>query len=398
MLVKGTSLEEHLMWQLTMASLTDEEMKFGELVVGNLNEEGYLTANVPDLALEAGLDPEDAEEVLKMIHAFDPVGIGSRSAQECLLIQARLLEPRRPLVEEIIEHHLSELERRNYPVMAKSLQVPVEDVVAATRLIQEFEPHPGRAFQSTESNYISPDIYIHKIKGEFVISLNDEGIPRLRISSYYRNLLSSPQGKEILAGRSTSLDIPAAAGAADGGTPAEGGAATPTAAGPQDTKRYVEEKLRSALWLIRSIHNRQKTIFKVTEAILKRQKEFFENGVQFLKPMVLKDIASDVGMHESTISRVTTNKYVHTPLGIFELKYFFNSSISASDGGESHASEAVKDRIKQMVSKEDERNPLSDEKIAEFLKKDGIDIARRTVAKYREQLNILSSSKRKRFF
>ena len=361
-LTKTTSLEDHLMWQLSMTALRPEERKLGELVIGNLSDDGYLLASLEDLAKEAGIELEDAEEVLKIVHHFDPVGVGSRNLQECLSIQAAFMQPRQPLVEQIIEKHLSDLERRNYQGIAKSLQVSFEKVVEATRLVMELEPKPGRSFMTNDTHYITPDIYVYKVGDEFVIVLNEDGMPKLRISPYYKSILSgigkSPDGKT--------------------------------------TKEYVQEKLRSAVWLIRSIHNRQKTIYKVTDAIVKRQRDFFEKGVQHLKPMILKDVASDIGMHESTISRVTTNKYVHTPVGIFELKYFFNSSISAADGTDALASEAVKEKIRQMVMKEDGKNPLSDQKIVELLRNENIDIARRTVAKYRDMLGILSSGKRKK--
>ena len=233
----------------------------------------------------------------------------------------------------------------------------------------EFEPKPGRSFGSGDTHYITPDIYVYKVADEFVISLNEDGLPKLRISPYYKAVLQSAK-------------VPTTS--------------TTTKDQNKVTKEYVQEKLRSAVWLIRSIHNRQKTIYKVTEAIVRRQREFFEKGVQMLKPMILKDVANDIGMHESTISRVTTNKFVHTPVGIFELKYFFNSSINSADGSDSLASEAVKEKIRHLVAKEDGKNPLSDQKIVEILQKDNIDIARRTVAKYRDMLGILSSSKRKK--
>ncbi len=363
-LTKTSTLEEHLMWQLSMTSLTDDEKKFGELVVGNLSDEGYLNASFEDIARESGLELEDAEEVLKMIQNFDPVGVGSRDLRECLLLQAKFLSPRQELVERIISEHLSDLEKKNYAGVAKTLGVSLTAVTDATRVIMEFEPKPGRNFVSGDTHYITPDIYVYKVADEFVISLNEDGLPKLRISPYYKSVLQNAK-------------------------------ADPTKSS-KDTKDYVQEKLRSAVWLIRSIHNRQKTIYKVTDAIVKRQRDFFDKGVQMLKPMILKDVANDIGMHESTISRVTTNKYVHTPVGIFELKYFFNSSIQSSDGSESLASEAVKDKLRQLVSKEDPKNPLSDQKIVELLSKDNIDIARRTVAKYRDMLGILSSSKRKK--
>jgi RNA polymerase sigma-54 factor len=362
-LTKTTSLEDHLTWQLSMANLTTEETKLGEQIIGNLTDDGYFNANLEEISKACGMELEDSEEVLKIIQNFDPVGVASRDLRECLLLQARLMKPRQELVETIIDRHLPDLERKNYGAVAKATGKSMEEVIEATKLILEFEPKPGRSFQSGDTHYITPDIYVHSVNGEFVIVLNEDGMPKLRISPYYRNILQNAQKD-----------------------------------GNKNTKEYVQDKLRSAIWLIRSIHNRQKTIYKVTEAIVKRQHDFFVKGVQHLKPMILKDIAADIGMHESTISRVTTNKYVHTPVGIFELKYFFNSSINSADGGDSLASEAVKEKIRQLVSKEDPKNPISDQKIVEILKGDNIDIARRTVAKYRDMLGILSSSKRKKVF
>jgi RNA polymerase sigma-54 factor len=375
-LTKTTSLEDHLMWQLSMtATLTDQERKLGELVIGNLSDDGYLNAPFEDLVRESGMELEDAEEVLKIIQKFDPVGIASRGLQECLAIQASFMNPRQEIVEKMIAHHLPDLERKNYANIAKALGITVEKVIENTRLILEFEPKPGRNFASSDTQYITPDIYVYKVGNEFAIVMNEEGMPRLRISPYYKNILASAKAE-------------AARGVPEGAEKEKS----------KVTKEYVQEKLRSAVWLIRSIHNRQKTIYKVTEAIVRRQREFFEKGVQQLKPMILKDVANDIGMHESTISRVTTNKFVHTPVGIFELKYFFNSSIQSADGSDALASEAVKEKIRQLVSKEDQKNPLSDQKIVELLKDENIDIARRTVAKYRDMLGILSSGKRKKVF
>ncbi|MCM0605144.1 MAG: RNA polymerase factor sigma-54 [Xanthomonadaceae bacterium] len=356
-LTKTTTLEDHLGWQLSMITLSDEEKKLGEEIIGNLSDDGYLTANIADLAKIAKMELEDAEELLKMIHRFDPVGVASRDLRECLLTQAQLLDPRQPIVENIIDKHLGELEKKNYPAVARATGTPLPQVMNAIKVIMDLEPKPARAFTTADTQYITPDIYVHKVGADYVIVLNEDGLPKLKISPYYKNILSGQKG---------------------------------------DTKEYVQDKLRSALWLIRSIHNRQKTIYKVTEAIVGRQRDFFEKGSQHLKPMILKDIASDIGMHESTVSRVTTNKYVHTPIGIFELKYFFNSSINSGDGTDSVASEAVKEKIKQLVSKEDPKRPLSDQKIVELLKSQNIDIARRTVAKYRDVLGVLPSSRRKK--
>ncbi len=375
LLTKSVSLEEHLLWQLNMHHFTDQEMKFGQMVISALNDDGYFEGNLSEIAEACGIEYEDAEEILKMIQNFDPIGIAARDLQECLLAQAKLLNPRSVLVESIIQSCMTELEKHNLPAIAKMLDVPIDQVVEAQRIIHELEPKPGKIFTESDTQYIAPDIYVIKVGNNFVIQMNDDGIPRLRISNYYRNIVKKELADQSAKGNN-----------ATGPTPGS------------DAKEYVHEKLRAAMWLIKSIQNRQKTIHKVTEAILARQREFFEKGTQFLKPMVLKDIASDVGMHESTISRVTTNKYMHTPVGTFELKYFFNSSINSSDGSDSVASSAVKEKIKQLIGKEDVRKPFSDQQIVEILQKDNIDIARRTVAKYREMLNILPSSKRKRAF
>ncbi len=366
-LTRTSTLEDHLRWQLSMMTLADEEKNFSELVTGNLSGDGYLLANLEDLAKESQMELEDAEEVLKIITHLDPLGVGSRDLKECLGVQAQYLEPRNELVEKIISNHLSDLEKKNYSAVSKALGISMDDVIATTKVILEFEPKPGRSFQANDTHYITPDIYVYKVANEFVIVLNEDGLPKLKISNYYKNILTN---KDAQSGTKEN----------------------------KLTKEYVQDKLRSAMWLIRSIHNRQKTIYKVTEAITKRQGGFFEKGVQKLKPMILKDVANDIGMHESTISRVTTNKYVHTPVGIFELKYFFNSSINANDGGESVASETVKEKIRILVTNEDQKHPLSDQKIVELLKKENVNIARRTVAKYRDMLGILSSGKRRKIF
>ena len=360
-LTKTSTIEEHLRWQLSMVTMADNERKLGELILGNLSEVGYLAAELEDLARESKIDIEDAEEVLKIIQKFDPIGVASRNLKECLSIQASFMDPKQPLVDQIIENHLGDLEKKNFPKIIKALGVSLDEAINATKLILEFEPKPARSFESSNTQYITPDIYVYKVGNEYNIVLNEDGMPKLRISSYYKSILSSKEKNK-------------------------------------DTREYVQEKMRAAIWLIKSIHNRQKTIFKVTDAIVKRQRDFFDEGAQKLKPMILKDVANDIGMHESTISRVTTNKYVHTPIGIFELKYFFNSSIQAADGGDQVASEAVKEKIKKLIAKEDPKKPLSDQKIVELLKSSNVDIARRTVAKYRDMLGILSSGKRKKLF
>ncbi len=379
-LTKTTTLNEHLLWQLHMAQFTSEETKLGEMIIGNLNDEGYLIAKIEDIAKDTEIELEDAKEILHMMQKFDPVGVCSQNLQECLMAQAELLKPRNEMVENIIYSHLHDLEKKNYQVIAKALGISLDAVIEATKVILEFEPKPGRSFvPSDNTQYITPDIYVYKVGEEYVISLNDDGLPKLRISNYYKNILGAAAEKPE-KGVVQSPEAAAAAG------------------GARMTKDYIQDKLRSAVWLIRSIQNRQKTIYKVTESIVKHQKDFFEKGVTFLKPMILRNVAEDIGMHESTVSRVTTNKFVHTPVGTFELKYFFNSSINATDGGADVASEVVKEKIKHLVAKEDEGKPLSDQRIVELLRAENIDIARRTVAKYREMAGILSSSKRKKMF
>ncbi|QQR91846.1 MAG: RNA polymerase factor sigma-54 [Myxococcales bacterium] len=361
---RAETIAEHLTWQLQMTDFIEEEKNFAALVFGNLDERGYLRIEglepsevVPKLAQEAEIDPEDAEEVVKLIQRFDPVGVASRDLKECLLIQAEHYGMDM-LVRAIIENHISDLEKRNYNAIAKALNFSLEDVYDAAELIGGLEPRPARSFTTEDPQYITPDVYVHKVGDKYFVVSNDDGMPRLRISSFYRSAFS---------GEST------------------------------EAKEYIQNKLRSAQWLIRSIDQRRKTIVRVTECIVEKQKDFFEKGVAHLKPMILRDVAETVEMHESTVSRVTNNKYVHTPQGIFELKYFFNSGIRRSHT-EDIASESVKQKIKKFIADEDSKSPLSDQKLVEMLSAQGIVIARRTVAKYREMLGILSSSKRKKYF
>ena len=354
------SLSEHLLWQLMMASPSDEEQKIGNLIVGNLNKDGYLDTTVDDLAAVCGSTLEKVEGVLLLMQTFDPVGICARDLKECLLIQARHLDLDGSIVTAIIENHLNHLENKNYRAISSALKVSLNDVIAAVQVIRELEPKPGRQFSDEEPQYITPDIYVYKYEDDFVIVLNDDGLPRLRVNSFYKKAIT----------RDGSFSGHA--------------------------KEYIQDKLRSATWLIRSIHQRQKTIYRVMESILRFQHDFFERGISHLRPMVLRDVAHDIGMHESTISRVTTNKYAYTPQGLFELKYFFNSSINRIEG-EAIASASVQEKIKQIIESENPRKPYSDSKISQILKRENINIARRTVAKYREMLKVLPSNKRKQF-
>lgn len=356
------SLNDHMLWQLLMFLPSDFEKEIGCLIIGNLDKDGYLTATVEEMAVMSKYPVDMVEDVLDTLQSFDPPGVCARSLSECLLIQAKQLKIDDPILTRIITHHIKDLENKNYKAISRALKIPINTVLAAVTLIQGFESKPGRIFSDEEPHYIIPDIFVYKEEGEFVIVLNDDGMPKLRVNPYYRKAIS--QGKDLTG----------------------------------DTKEYLQDKMRSAAWLIKSIHQRQKTIYNVMESILKFQSEFFEKGIAYLKPMVLRDVAQDISMHESTISRVTTNKYAFTPQGIFELKYFFNSSINRGHGESAIASISVHDKIKQIIEKENPKKPYSDEKIAIMLKEDSnIDIARRTVAKYREALRILPSSKRKQF-
>ncbi|UCD33522.1 MAG: RNA polymerase factor sigma-54 [Desulfobacterales bacterium] len=355
-----TSLREHLLWQLLMTSPAEEEERIGSIIAGNLNKDGYLVVGIEDIAEMSNATPHKTEQVLSLMQTFDPIGICARNLSECLLIQARHFDLDNTLITEMITHHLNHLENKNYKAIAKALKVNIEDIISSVDIIRGLEPRPGQQFTDEEPHYITPDIYVYKLDDEFVILVNEDGMPKLRVNSFYKNALKN---SEMI---------------------------------PDNAKAYVQEKMRSATWLIRSIHQRYKTIYRVMESILKFQRSFFEQGVSYLKPMVLRDVAEDIEMHESTISRVTTNKYVHTPRGIFELKYFFNSAIQRLHG-DPIASAGVQEKIRQIIEKEDSKKPYSDEKISRILKEENINIARRTVSKYREIMNVLPSSKRKKF-
>jgi RNA polymerase sigma-54 factor len=372
-LTKPSSLHEYLEWQVQMSDFVENERNFALLVIGNLDEKGYLDLgggegpngekkpdmSIEDLALEVGLDPEDAPDVLALIQRFDPIGVAARDLSECLRVQAEVLGF--DAVEmAIINNHLHNVERRNFGAISKALKISLEEIYEAVSEIQKLESVPARNYTDVDERTIAitPDVYVIKDGDQFVVTDNDKGLQRLYINeSLAQKMLKDPKAKE-----------------------------------------FISEKLRSAQWLIRAIEQRRRTIIKVTECIVEKQREFLERGVGYLKPMILRDVAEAVGMHESTISRVTSNKYVHTPQGLFELKYFFNSSIHRVDD-EDIASESVKQAIRKIIAAEDKSNPYSDQAIVKILEdNDGIRIARRTVAKYREMLGILSSSKRKKMF
>jgi RNA polymerase sigma-54 factor len=358
-LVKKTLLPDHLMWQLRLTDLPEGEKEIAALIIGSLDPDGYLTLTVDEVAFLANVWPDTAlvERVLVRVQHFDPPGVAARDLPECLLIQLRQLgSDDDSLPSRIVREHLGMLENRRFDRLARELGVTVEQVTDATKVISVLEPKPGRDFGDGETRYVTPDVHVHKVGEEWVVTLNEDGLPRLRVSSFYRQMLG------------------------------QGGAT--------EAKGYIQEKMRAAAWLIKSIHQRQRTLYMVTSSIVKFQQDFLEKGVSQLRPLVLKDVANDIGMHESTVSRATAGKYVHTPQGTFELKYFFTSSLRSGHGEEVSA-ESVKEKIRTIIAAEDGHRPYSDQHIAEMLAKDQIDIARRTVAKYRELMGILPSSKRK---
>ncbi len=359
MVSKNQSLQEHLEWQLRMESLTPEELNYALELVGNIDDDGYLEVPVDEIIGRSKLGRDQAIGILGLVQHLDPVGCGAQNLEECLGIQARLLPERSPLVELIVERNMRDLEKRDYAKIAKDFGVSKEKVKDAELIIMGLNPKPGRLVSAEETQYVVPDIFVAEVGGEFVVQINDEGVPRLRISNLYKSLIKNQQSDA-------------------------------------EAKEFVQDKLRSAMWLIKSIENRQKTIYKVSNSIVRTQQEFFKKGPAFLKPMILKDIANEIGMHESTVSRVTTNKFMHTPIGTFELKYFFNAGIGGKNGGIDIAGESLKLKIKEMVGHEDPKRPLSDQKISELLSTRDIIVARRTVAKYREMMGIAPSSKRKK--
>lgn len=359
-LSRAETLQDHLAEQLRMLDATREEKMILANVIGNLDKDGYLCASVEEIAEVSECTPAEVEDALKLLHEFEPVGVGARDLSECLLMQLEYLGLADSVPAKIVRDCLDKLEKRRYDLIAKEIGVCADEVYKAVTLIRSLEPRPGRPFADESIRYITPDIYVHRDGDIYVIVLNEDGLPKLRLSPYYMDLLRSGES-------------------------------------PISTqKSYLNERLKAATWLIRSMHQRQQTIYKVAESIVKFQKDFLDHGIEKLKPLVLKDVAEDIGMHESTVSRVTTNKYIHTPQGVFELKFFFSNGIRTAEGDMSSSS--VKEKIRNLIQSEPPENPISDQKVVEILKAEHIDIARRTVAKYRESMQIPSSSQRKRPF
>ncbi len=361
-LTRPPNLTDHLTWQLNMSDASPDVKQVAYFIIGNIDEDGYLRATSEEIAAAGPWSAELVEKAITAIQSLDPIGVGARDLRECLLLQLDFLEIDVPLVEVVVRDHWDEFMQRKFVQLAKTLGIDMKTLEGLVEIIKHLDPKPGRKYSDERAIYVEPDVYIQKVGDEYVIVLNEDGMPKLRINGSYRAMLNSMDSKQ------------------DG-----------------ETVNYIKDKIRSAVWLIKSLDQRQRTIYKVAESIVKHQREFLEKGIDYLRPLVLRDVADDIQMHESTVSRVVSNKYMHTPRGLFLMKYFFHSGID-SDTGEDISSLTVKKKIQSYIDAEDPRKPLSDSKIMKILNDEGINIARRTVAKYRDELNIPSSTDRKQIF
>ncbi|XPV77753.1 MAG: RNA polymerase factor sigma-54 [Desulfovibrio sp.] len=358
-LTGAPTLEGHLSWQMRLSDFSARDMAIAEIILGNLNDAGYLKATDEEIQAQVDATSEEIDHVVSKMQLLDPIGVASRTPQECLTVQLKSAGYEDPILYSIISDHLEDLEKRRYKPVARKFKLTLEQLKEYLDIMQTLDPMPGSTFSSTEPHYVSPDVHVYKYGEEFVIVMNDDGLPRVQMNQYYMDTLGGAKGAD---------------------------------------KEYFQERMRSAAWLMKSLYQRQRTLYKVVESIVRFQREFFEHGVTKLKPLILKEVAEDIEMHESTVSRITTSKYVSTPHGVYELKFFFNSALELNNGTQV-GSESVKALIKQLISEEDPKKPLSDEKIGAILKdRLDVNIARRTVAKYRSAMDIASSSKRKQIF
>lgn len=361
-----TTLYDHLMEQLRLKVNNDLDLKIGEFIIGNLDDRGYFTGSTEQISEQLDVENGKVEEILKLIQTFDPFGVGARNLQECLLIQLEIreLEYEDDIIKEIVRDHWDDLTHKRYTQIAKDLSLDSPKIVEEkVKVLTKMNPKPGFAFAGGRPRYITPDLVVDHVDGEYQVYINDKNVPRLRLNNTYRGLLLNSNPK-------TEKD--------------------------KKAKEYLSEKMGSAKWLIKAIDQRRRTMIKTMECIVEEQKEFFDKGMAHLKPMNLQEVADKIGVHESTVSRVTNDKYVQTPRGVFELKFFFDSSLGSADGEDVSATTA-KSMIKELVENENPKKPLSDSSISKKLKEKGVIIARRTVAKYREQLGILSSRMRKTY-
>jgi RNA polymerase sigma-54 factor len=358
-LVQPESLQEHLLNQLQLSGASDQERRVGELLIGSIDDNGYLSTSLEDISQNSGLPVEELQHVLDLIQTFSPVGVGARDLRECLLIQLERLGKSDSIEAAIVRDHLEDLGKKRYPEIAKALNLTIEDINRIASFISTLEPRPGRAFSHDANSYVTPDVLVKKMGDDFSVILNDDQIPHLRISNTYKELMARDNNA-------------------------------------QDVKDYLKERIRAAKFIIKSIHQRQQTIYNIATEIVKRQRDFFEKGVAGLKPLTMNDVAQVVGVHETTVSRAVSNKYMQTPHGIFEMKYFFTSGYTTADG-QVVSNTSVKEAVAELIAKEDPSKPLSDQEIVKMLTEKGIPIARRTVAKYRAELKILPSHLRKKF-
>jgi len=361
-LSRPQSLTDHLLWQLDMAAVPPRRKEIAQAIIGNLDDAGYLQASFDEIADMGSYSLEEVETALHLVQDFDPPGIAARNVRECLMLQIAFHDMEGTPAETIVRDHFDLLQARKFRDIAHALACPVEEVMTYIDTIRHLDPKPGKKYNTGSSNYVIPDVYVLKIDKGYTIVLNEEGLPRLRISPFYRRLIDRNN---------------------------------PDAT--RETRDYAREKFRSAFRLIKSLEERQRTIYKVARSIVKHQEGFLDFGYEHMRPLILRDVADDIGMHESTVSRVVNHKYMHTPRGLFEMRFFFHSGIS-SDHGEEVSSLTVKERIKKAVAEEDAAHPLSDAAIVQILGREGLRIARRTVAKYREELRIPSSNERRQGF
>ena len=353
-----SSLADHLMWQLNLQTTDELLREIGAAIIGNIDDDGYLVASIDEIAALGSWEITDVERALEHVQGFDPIGVAARDPQECLLLQIRHMGLAGSPAETLVRDHLPRLSNQKIPELARAVGIEPDEVKAHIEFIKHLDPKPGSRYSPPDTQYVIPDVYIIKTDEGYKAVLNEDGLPQLRISPVYRRLLEK--------GGETS----------------------------DETRAYVKDKFRSALWLLKSVDQRQKTIVKVATSIINFQHGFLDHGIEHLRPLVLRDVANDIGMHESTVSRVVNNKYMHTPQGVYEMKFFFHSGISSSYG-EHVSSVTIKQRIKKIVEGEDPRRPLSDSKIMNILQKEGLALARRTIAKYREELKIPTSNQRK---
>lgn len=353
------SLQQHLMNQLTLAGLEGTDYQIAELLIGSINDEGYLTTSLEELAGTTGFDVAEMERVLEIVQEFDPIGIGARDLRECLLLQLRRLGKEDSIAATIVDTRLDDLGARRFSEIARALKAPIEEIQEAARLIATLEPKPGRSFAADATSYVTPEVVVQKVDGEYVIAQNNDQIPHLHISDHYRQLMSDSQ---------TSAEV----------------------------KNYIREKVRAGLFLIKSIGQRQQTIYNIAREIVEAQRDFFEHGVTHLRPLTMAQVAALIGIHETTVSRAIANKYMQTPRGTFEMKYFFTPGYRTADGQEV-SNKAIKDAIAKLVAEEDAAKPLSDQDMVNRLRDQGFKLARRTIAKYRDEMKILPSHLRKGF-